>query len=318
MNAVDTTQQSVIPRFFLYGEPPRGERGHFLHLETLDARSCPNDWNIRPHAHANLNHIFLIEQGGGEMLAERERVTFRAPAILLVPAGTVHAFHWHPESTGWVLTISDTHLDDLYAREAGLRTLFERPDGLEIEQDGSEAHLFAFGLARLARELNWAAPGHEAAIEAHLTAILVEAMRLIEGRRRRGPAPPGPQAQIVARFRAAIEDSFREHLPLGAYAAKLAVSPSRLRAACLRVAGQPPARLIQERRLLEARRLLLYSNVTVAEAAYHLGYDDPAYFSRVFQRHVGHSPRAFRKRYFMAGGFGPSDGRLRRGARTPS
>ncbi len=304
---MDVIQDTVIPRFFLYGEPPRAERGHFLHLETLDARSRPNDWNIRPHAHANLNHIFLIQQGGGEMLAERERLPFLAPAILLVPAGTVHAFHWHRESTGWVLTLSDTYLDDLYARETGFRALFERPDGLAIEAGGDEAGLFDFELARLARELNWAAPGHQAAIEAHLTAVMVEAMRLIEGGRRRGPVPPGPQAQLVARFRAAIEERFREHLPLGAYAVRLAVSPSQLRAACLKVAGQPPARLVQERRLLEARRLLLYSNVTVAEAAYHLGYDDPAYFSRVFQRHAGQSPHAFRKRHFMAGDFAPDD-----------
>jgi AraC family transcriptional activator of pobA len=39
---------------------------------------------------------------------------------------------------------------------------------------------------------------------------------------------------------------------------------------------------------------MLYSNMTVAEAAYYLGFDDPAYFTRVFTKGCGQSPRAFR------------------------
>ncbi len=45
---------------------------------------------------------------------------------------------------------------------------------------------------------------------------------------------------------------------------------------------------------LEAKRALLYSNMTIAEVAYHLGFEDPAYFSRFFAKVVGRSPRAFR------------------------
>ncbi len=292
-------QEFVVTSFFLYGEPPRAERGHFLHLETLDARSRPNDWNIRPHAHANLSHIFFIRDGGGEMLVERGRLNHQAPVLLVVPARTIHAFHWHPESAGWVLTLSDTYLDDLFAREAGFRALFEQPDGFEFARGGAEMALFEFELARLSRELNWTAPGHAAAVEAHLQAVMIEAMRLMQRVRGRSAVAPGPHSEIVARFRAAVEDNFRRNLPLGAYADRLGLSPSRLRAACLKVAEQPPARLVQERRLLEARRMLLYSNVTIAETAYHLGYDDPAYFSRVFTRNVGQSPRAFRKRHPM-------------------
>jgi AraC family transcriptional activator of pobA len=53
--------------------------------------------------------------------------------------------------------------------------------------------------------------------------------------------------------------------------------------------------LVQDRKMLEARRALLYSNMTVAEIAYHLGFDEPAYFTRVFTRHAGVSPRSFRE-----------------------
>jgi AraC family transcriptional activator of pobA len=47
--------------------------------------------------------------------------------------------------------------------------------------------------------------------------------------------------------------------------------------------------------MLEARRLLLYSNIAVAETAFALGFTDPAYFSRLFRAHTGVSPSSFRR-----------------------
>ncbi len=52
--------------------------------------------------------------------------------------------------------------------------------------------------------------------------------------------------------------------------------------------------MLDERALLEARRLLLYSNLSVAEVGYATGFEDPAYFSRFFARHTGRSPRDWR------------------------
>ena len=202
-----------------------------------------------------------------QMLVERGRIAYRAPVLLAIPARTIHAFHWAPESAGWVLTLSDTYLDDMFAREAGFRALFEEPDRFEFAEGGAEMALFEFELGRLARELNWTAPGHAAAVEAHLQAVLVEAMRLMQSARGRSQVAPGPHAEIVARFRVAVEQQFRRNLPLDAYAQMLGVSPSRLRAACLKVAEQPPARLVQERRLLEARRMLLASDLPVSRPA---------------------------------------------------
>jgi hypothetical protein len=59
------TQKAEIPSFFLFGEPLRTVEGKFLHLEALDDRSRPNDWNIRAHAHADLNHVFHITSAAG-------------------------------------------------------------------------------------------------------------------------------------------------------------------------------------------------------------------------------------------------------------
>jgi AraC family transcriptional activator of pobA len=57
-----------------------------------------------------------------------------------------------------------------------------------------------------------------------------------------------------------------------------------------------PLKILRRRLMLEAKRLLLYSNMTISEVAYFLGFDDPAYFSRVFRQDEGVSPRGFRIR----------------------
>jgi AraC family transcriptional activator of pobA len=269
-------------------------------MESLDDRSRPSGWNIRPHAHANLHHIFFLDGGGGQMRSEGRLFTFDAPVLLLMPARRVHSFSWYPESSGRVLTVSDAYLHELLAREPVFRSLFEDANCLMLPPRAAETKAIASALSRVTRELSWTAPGHAAAIEANLVSLLVEILRIARWRGEGDTTPPGPQAEIVARFREAVEENFRTARTLEDYAAELGVSITRLRAACLKIAGQPPLRLVQDRVLLEAKRVLLYSNMTVAEAAYYLGFDDPAYFSRMFHRGCGESPRAFRARHFKA------------------
>lgn len=265
-----------------------GER--FLHLESLDERSRPNAWNIRAHAHANLNHVFHIISGSGRMSIEGAAIDFQAPCAVLVPAGAVHGFAFKAETTGQVLTLSEAYLRELVVRDAELATLFSRGCGIPLGEIPLGARL-----AGLAQELVWEAPGHAAAVEAQLLGILVELLRSMRSLGGANRAAQGPHAQLVARFREMIERRYRTGAPIEDYSKDLGVTTSRLRDACLKVAGAAPTRLIQDRILLEARRALLYTNMTVAEVAFHLGFNDPAYFTRFFSKAVGQAPRAFRE-----------------------
>jgi len=87
-------------------------------------------------------------------------------------------------------------------------------------------------------------------------------------------------------------DLLRE--PVSAHARALGVSLTALRQACARVANSSPAQMLDDRALLEARRMLLYSQLSVTDIAYAVGFEDPAYFSRFFARHVGQPPRSWR------------------------
>jgi AraC family transcriptional activator of pobA len=290
------TNASVVPTFFLYGEPPRDVADHFLHLENLDDRSRPAGWTIRPHAHSALSQIFFLDSGGGEMRTERGTLAVSTPSLLLVPARLVHGFTWQPGTTGRVLTLATTYLQELLAADASLLGLLAEPACLPVPREGEPMRFLGACLSRLASELAWRAPGQATAIEGQLKALLVEAARLSHGAREQGNRIRSAQADLVARFRAAIEADFTQCHTLRPYADRLGVSVTQLRVACRRIARQPPTGLLQDRIVVEAKRILIYTDMTVSAAAYRLGFEDPAYFSRVFQKRAGLSPRAFRNK----------------------
>ena len=62
------------------------------------------------------------------------------------------------------------------------------------------------------------------------------------------------------------------------------------------LAGQPALQIMHERQLLEAKRLLTYTGMTIYEISEMLGFSDPTNFTRLFRRRVGISPKAFRDR----------------------
>ncbi|EGI55428.1 bacterial regulatory helix-turn-helix s, AraC family protein [Sphingomonas sp. S17] len=283
----------TIPSFYLYGEPHRAVEDGFVHAERLDDRSRPHEWTILPHAHADLVQLFLLERGGGVMRAEADSFPVTAPALLIVPAGIVHGFDWYHESEGAVVTLSVRHLALLDSRYPGLAAVFDRagvvyPDEAAIATIGG-------GIATLMRELGWSAPGHGAAVDAALLTVLVETLRASGVMQGGARSAPGHHHSLVARFRARIDERFRLREPIAVYAEALGTSESRLRVACARIAALSPAAMLDQRAMLDAKRALLYTNLSVAEVGYSIGFSDPAYFTRFFTRHAGVSPRAYRQ-----------------------
>ena len=289
--------QALIPRFFLYGEPPRDAGERFVHVETISDRSRVNDWRIQPHAHRDLHQLLVLFTGGGEMEAETQRLPFRAPNLLIVPAGVVHGFSFEPDTEGYVVTLAETLLGELARDERSFRTLFGTANCASLEADPALFQEFVDTLPKLRRELVWSAPASAAAATARLTTLLVVAVRALhQSSESTSAAGSGARAALVARLREKIETHLRSGWSVAVYARSLNVTSAKLRAACLEVTNKTPTRVLEERLLLEAKRNLTYTNMTVAQIAYYLGFTDPAYFSRFFSKLAGESPASFRKR----------------------
>ena len=101
-------------------------------------------------------------------------------------------------------------------------------------------------------------------------------------------------ARHLRRFQALIEERFRRWLSVEDYAASVGITATQLNNVCRAHTGKTALQLVHERVLLEARRNLIYTIMTISEIAYALGFSDPAYFSRFFTKKAGVPPSEFR------------------------
>ena len=282
---------SLLPEYFLYGEPQQFVRPDFIHLESLDHRSRPGNWTIHPHLHDELNQLLLITRGGGTIRYEAATIEFTAPRLLVVPRRMVHGFEWHSESRGQVLSIAELALDQLVRRHPEIGQIFVQARCMRLEE--ADSGRIGDMMQSLGAELTRFGPGHSAAVEAALLQILVAGLRILSSGTE---APPGEprRAGLVARYHELIEQRFRLREAVGDYARMLAVSATTLREACAET-GQSPAEIRDRRTILEAQRMLAFSELPVAAVAESVGFEDSAYFSRFFSRHCGQSPGAWRR-----------------------
>ncbi len=113
-----------------------------------------------------------------------------------------------------------------------------------------------------------------------------------------GGMEKGPRSQVITQeFRKLLAREYKRWKSPGEYAAALHLSAPYLNEAVKEATGFTVSHWIQQEVFLEAKRLLYHSACTVKEIAYELGFEDHAYFSRLFKKTVGKTPGAFREQY---------------------
>ncbi|MFH7015456.1 helix-turn-helix domain-containing protein [Flavobacterium sp. FlaQc-47] len=110
---------------------------------------------------------------------------------------------------------------------------------------------------------------------------------------------PSKEMDFFRDFSRLVEIHFRTKHTVADYADILGVAAKTLSNKFNRLELTQPNDIIKDRIILEAKRLLGYSALSVKEIAYQLGYEDPAYFNRLFSNKVGDTPSNFRKKYLQ-------------------
>jgi len=281
---VPAKKYSPIQSFNLFGE--FADLPDVVHCETIEARSRLHDWEFTPHRHQRLHQVLLIEQGGGEGTLDGEIIAMKPGSCVNVPAGCVHAFSFDPATVGWVVTIAMEVMDENMRDAEGLGDLLAQPRILNADKG---LNVLAAGIYAEYSSLDFARAHILRALCAQLIGLVA---REISGQ---SPAPTAqPGLALRNQFEALVDLHFQKHWSLRQYADELAVSSGHLSRICRQTTGVSASGIIEARLIREARRLLTYTNQSISEVAYELGYSDPAYFSRVFSRATGRSPRMFK------------------------
>lgn len=289
------TTPGSITRYALYGEGFGDIAPEFLHLESISARARLHEWTIAPHAHPGIFQLLLLEQGGGMLACDDRRFELVPTTLVLLPSGCIHAFVFEAEAEGWVLSLAHDLLHD--PRIAGVFDAAPLRGAAGVRQldetDRSTGRL-RWLLADLAQESDDTRSGAlSACLAAQLGLVLALAgAALTEDDA--GARTNGRAEMLVWRFRQMVDRTYRESWSVDRYADDLGTTGPTLTRACRSVLQRAPAEVVRDRVLLEAMRSLTYTSAGISQISDHLGFEDPAYFSRFFKQRVGMTASAFR------------------------
>lgn len=101
------------------------------------------------------------------------------------------------------------------------------------------------------------------------------------------------KGQLLSRFKLLVNQHFSQKVQVAQYADMLHVTPGHLNDTVKAAVGKTAKQIIDEKRVLEAKRLLFWGNNAVKEISWKLNFDDDAYFHRFFKKHTGVTPLEF-------------------------
>ncbi|MBA8908132.1 helix-turn-helix domain-containing protein [Aminobacter ciceronei] len=283
-----------IPSFFVYGEPSRLLEVGFLHVEAVSDRKDIHFGKVRAHRHPHMGQITLWTQGSGHYRIEDTSWDFSAPAVSFVPSSIVHGFDVEPDADATVVSIADDMLKDL-ARQ--LQLSLDTPVFVAGQGESDSWRRLATVVETLASEYRDDAPLAGKLMPELAASALCYIARLNHSQ----PQAVGSPAVVLATaLRGAVEAHYREAWLVDDYVAALATTPHLLDKAARQVLGMSVKDVVLERRLLEAKRLLMFTIRPVEDIAFETGFGDPAYFSRFFRRRCGEAPSTWRRRQIEA------------------
>lgn len=267
---------------------------HDDELQGIGAELCPYaDLSDAPaFPHRDDHYMFVLQQKGVSVWdIDFKEHRLEETALCFVAPGQVHHYLESKNAVGWLIFINAELIPAEYRMM--LDTVMHHHRAVAVENDHpvfaltDALHRFiAADKKILYRSIVQSGIGTLAGM---LTAFLMH--------QHPGHVQPGSHKyQLVIGFKELIKQQFKEKKQVKDYATQLNITPLYLNEITKEVTGFAASHWIRREILLEARRLLSYTNMDIKEIAFMLGYEDHTYFSRFFKKNVGTAAGAFRQK----------------------
>lgn len=260
----------------------KADRGD-VRVEHLENRLAPKV--PFPHKH-DFYQLVILKAGKGWHEVDFERYAAESNQIYIIKPGQVHGWSFAKATRGFTVEFTVESLKDASL----VQQLDELPDFYRWDKK-SATFSFEF-LEMMEKESREQLAESRTVLQNCLEILLLQVFRLTKASKKRETL----RDDFNRRFAELVEKNYRAEHNLEFYAEQLNVSPKSLSARIQRVVGKPAKEIIQDRCLLEARRLLIYSPLSVSEIGYELGFEDPNYFSRFLKQRLKMSALQFRER----------------------
>jgi len=258
-------------------------------------QSIPLDTHM-PHRH-NFYEIFIFDQGGGVHEVDFCTYPVKPRSVHFIAPGQVHLLGKTAQSNGYVLAFTGDFLSEGTLKPGWLLDLpfFNLLRSSQIIQlNPADFEYYIQILRHIA--VDYHSMGNKARdiIQSYVKILLLKSSFLCRDDKEMESQTEDNAHSIVRRFRRMLEQHFDHNHQVKHYSHLLNISSAHLNKCCKQVLGKTVSEMIAQRLILEAKRLLIFTEWSSKEIAYKLQFEDPAYFSRIFKKKTGYAPSEFR------------------------
>jgi AraC-like DNA-binding protein len=243
--------------------------------------------------HRDDYYVFVYQESGtSNITVDFEELNVSGRYIFCVQPGQVHFGNFTQNTSAWVIAVASEWVpaeSRFFLMETGISN---QPVNINSE---TEALLFQHTLHLLHtfEKRNAAEQILKSMFDVYHQLFIQTYQKTINTQPKKNSRP----GQITRQFKSLLLSNYRIMKSPAEYAASLNITPAYLNEVVKGTTGYPVSHWIHQEIILEAKRELYYTNNTVKEIAYSLGYADTAYFIRLFKKNAGVSPLHFRQKY---------------------
>ena len=242
--------------------------------------------------------IFWVTAGSGTHFLDFVGDEIRPNSLHFIGPGQVHYWEIESELKGYAILFESAlalELGDCRLLEQ--INFFHTLNGLSVLYlSGSDANRFQKIIEQLEQEYTQQQFARSLSIVSWLQLLLIEAQRLAMAANATREMASADQ-QLAYRYINLVEQHAIAQHKVEWYAAELAVTVAHLSKSVKNALGMTAGALLRNRLVLEAKRLLVHSDLTASEIATRLNFKDASYFGRFFKRETQKTPRAFRTQF---------------------
>lgn len=248
------------------------------------------------YTHQDDYYIFgILESGSGCGVIDLMEHHITASDIFIVQPGQVHRFIDSENAEGWLLFADSKHVGNIEKCIFDRFSLFASSFKIDTTRESELTQIAAILADRMSGNLD----DKQSRITAtRLTetfiSIIAEAIQSINMQHLRFSQR---HIDLVLRLRHLLAEHLATSRQPSYYASRLNISTVYLNEVVKKVTGMNSTIFIKNEVVLRAKRMLVHSHLSIKEISIKLGFDDSAYFSRIFTSSTGISPTSFRQKY---------------------
>lgn len=256
-------------------------------------KACTIDHTEQQNAYS----IYWIQEGSGTYNIDFESYTFDDNVLFFLSPGQVFTVDSEQIKTAYKLTFVrdfyciQTHDKEVACNGVLFNNIYETPFVKPCEKDTKK---LSFILESLIEEFQQNETAQYDMLQSYLKQFIICAVRV---KKENHIIKEDTETRLFKDFSLLVDQNYKTMHSVTEYANRLGLSPKSIAKHFQKLGTKTPSDFIKNRIVLEAKRMLIYTDKTVKEIAFDLGFNDPAYFTRFFTKAILKSPLQFKKEY---------------------